>query len=425
VAQEPGKRSGRAGRRRTAIIGGLAALALVAAACGDDDDSGADAEATDSAAESATQPEGTPIRVGVFMDQSSVQSATNAGVRPVLEAWEAHTNSEGGVAERPVELVFEDTKADAPTGTSVAQGFIDDDSIDAMVVFDPSTEAAIGELVSSSGLPVVGGVGYLPTVWGALPNWFGITTSFPSVVNKQLVSAQEVGAEVVASAPCAEVSSCKSAAPVFEAAADTLGLELAGSIDIASDAPNYTAECLQFIDEGAEFIQLAVNQATGVRLAADCEQQGYEGWFGASAGAVGPELYHDVSRLTGGLNAFPWFADAEPVQNFRDVMDDQGVSEDEYGMPTATGAWATMELFRTTLDANAAGLSEDVTRDEVVAAYGTVADETLDGLLPQPITFQAGQPAPPVDCFWLYTAEGGEISGAFEPTCPPAEFAAG
>ena len=416
----------RARRGRTAIVGGLAVVALVATACGDDDDdSSADAGTTEPAAESADQPEGTAIRVGVFIDESSVQSATNAGVRPVLEAWEAHTNNEGGVAERPVELVFEDTRADAPTATSIAQGFIDDDSIDAMVVFDPSTEAAVGELVSGSGLPVVGGVGYNPTVWGALPNWFGITTSFPNVVNEQLISAQEVGAEVVAQAPCAEVSSCKAAAPIFEAAGEALGLQLSGSIDIASDAPNYTAECLQFIDDGAEFIQLAVNAATGVRLAADCEQQGYEGWFGASAGSVGPELYSDVSRLTGGLNAFPWFVDAEPVQQFRDVMDDQGVSEDEYGTPVATAAWATMELFRSTLDANADTLSEDVTRDEVVAAYGTIADETLDGLLPQAITFQADQPAPPVDCFWLYTAEDGEIAGDFEPTCPPPELTSG
>jgi branched-chain amino acid transport system substrate-binding protein len=61
----------------------------------------------------------------------------------------------------------------------------------------------------------------------------------------------------------------------------------------------------------------------------------------------------------------------------------------------------------------------------VIAAYGTIADETLDGLLPEPLTFTAGEPGPPVDCFWLYTAEDGELSADFEPTCPPSELASG
>jgi branched-chain amino acid transport system substrate-binding protein len=411
------------GHKRT-IVAALVALALVAAACGDDDDTDAGSEGAGDGgpATSAELPPGTPVRIGVLIDQSGPQSATNTGVTEVLEAWANHTNANGGVADRPVELVVEDSRGDAPTATSAVQGFIDDASVDAMVIFDPSTEAAVGETVSEARLPVVGGVGYLPTVWGALPNWFGITTTFPSVVNEQVISAQEQGAQVLASAPCAEVPSCAAAEPIFEGTADALGLDYVGAVEVAADAPNYTAECLEFVDRGAEFVQISANETVGTRLAADCVSQGYDGWFGASAGSVTPGLYSEVDRLTGGLNAFPWYADAEPVQNYRDVMDDQGVSEDQYGTPISTAAWATMELFKKTIEANADAVSEDLTRDEVITAYGTVKDETLDGLLPNPITFTADQPASPVDCFWLYTAEGGEITGAFEPTCPPSEL---
>jgi branched-chain amino acid transport system substrate-binding protein len=404
-----------------AIVATLVALALLAVACGDDDGE-AGSEADGGAATTVELPPGTPVRIGVLIDQSGPQSATNTGVTDVLEAWTNHTNANGGVDDRPVELVIEDTRGDAPTATSAAQGFIDDESIDAMVMFDPSTEAAVGETVSEARLPVIGGLGYLPNVWGALPNWFGITTTFPSVVNMQVISAQEQGAEVLASAPCAEVPSCSAAEPIFSAAADALGLDYAGGVEVASDAPNYTAECLEFVDREAQFVQISANESVGARLAADCASQGYDGWFGASAGSVTPGLYNEVDRLTGGLNAFPWYVDAEPVQAFRDVMDEQGVSEDEYGTPVAAAGWTTMELFKKTIEANADGVSEDLTRDEVITAYGTVKDETLDGLLPNPITFTADQPAPPVDCFWLYTADGGEISGDFEPTCPPDEL---
>ena len=134
-------------------------------------------------------------------------------------------------------------------------------------------------------------------------------------------------------------------------------------------------------------------------------------------------LYGEDIRLTGGLHGFPWFVDDEPVVHFREVMEEAGLTEAEYGQPTATAVYATMELFKKTIEANADVLSDDaLSRDEVVTAYGTVADETLDGLLPNPVTFTADEPAPPVDCFWIYTAEGGEISGDFEPDCPGPEF---
>jgi branched-chain amino acid transport system substrate-binding protein len=398
------------------------ALALVATACGGDDDTEAESDGEGGPPPSAEMPPGTPVRIGVLIDQSGPQSATNTGVPAVLEAWMNHTNANGGVDDRPVELVMEDSRGDAPTANSAVQGFIDDESVDAMIIFDPSTEAAVGETVSEARLPVIGGVGYLPTVWGALPNWFGITTTFPSVVNEQVLSAQAQDADVLASAPCAEVPACAAAEPVFEGAVDALGLEYVGAVEVAGDAPNYTAECLEFIDRGAEFVQISANESVGARLAADCVSQGYQGWFGASAGSVTPGLYNEVDRLTGGLNAFPWYVDDEPVQNYRDVMDEQGVSEEEYGTPVSTSGWATMELFKKTIEANADAVSEDLTRDEVITAYGTVKDETLDGLLPNPITFTSDQPAPPVHCFWLYTVEEGEISGDFEPTCPPDEL---
>ena len=53
----------------------------------------------------------------------------------------------------------------------------------------------------------------------------------------------------------------------------------------------------------------------------------------------------------------------------------------------------------------------------VTEGYGTIQGETLDGLLPQETTFTPGQPAPTVDCFWLYTYENSEFSGGDEPTC--------
>ena len=54
--------------------------------------------------------------------------------------------------------------------------------------------------------------------------------------------------------------------------------------------------------------------------------------------------------------------------------------------------WATGELLKKALATAAGPASAAVTRQTVLAAYGAVSGETLDGLLPQPITFTANQP---------------------------------
>jgi branched-chain amino acid transport system substrate-binding protein len=194
-------------------------------------------------------------------------------------------------------------------------------------------------------------------------------------------------------------------------------VEYTGAILVAQTAPNYTAECLQVIDKGVEFVQLAVSAEAAARIVTDCQRQGYEEWWGASGGSVIPSFYDEVDglRLAGGVNGFPWWVDSEPVQEFRDAMEEQGVGEETYGTPSATAIWATAELLRQAL--SAVTEDEDVTRATVQEGYGSLQGETLGGLLPQEYSFTPGQPAPPVNCYWLYQFEDGEFSGGDEPSC--------
>jgi len=47
----------------------------------------------------------------------------------------------------------------------------------ATLIVDSAGESAFGPALSAAGLPVVGGAGYNPRFWGALPNVWGIATS--------------------------------------------------------------------------------------------------------------------------------------------------------------------------------------------------------------------------------------------------------
>lgn len=396
--------------RLTRLCAGLSVMLVVPlAACG-----AGDAETVDAAG-----LDGTPITIGVLANESGPTAAAEAAAAKVFEAWAADVNGAGGIDGHPVQVQTKDTKGDAPTAAAAAEELIGDESVVAVVALSTATDHVVGETLADSGLPVVGGVGYHPAVWGKLKNWFGITTSFPEVVNMQVASASAVKAKTLATFACAEDPACESAIPLFEAASKSAGTTYTGSVKVAASAPNFTAECLEVIRRKADFVQMSISPAVGSRVASDCQTQGYTGYFGASATAVMAELYDTPDiRLAGALNTFPWWVDDAPVKHYRDVMKKRGIAEEEWAQPAATGAWATGELFRKALTGQVGGASDEVSRETVLTAYGKVSNETVDGLLPQPMTFRANEPGPAVKCYWLYHFEKGEFAGTLKPSCP-------
>lgn len=396
-------------RIRLAVGACLAVVALGAGACG----------TGESAATDTHGLTGTPIKIGVLANISGPTGASEASATKVFQAWAAHTNKTGGIAGHPVQVVVKDTKGAAPAAAAAAQSLISDSSIAAVVAASTSTDAAVGTILADSGLPVTGGMGYNPTVWGKLKNWFGITTTFPHVVNMQVESAKPVGGNAISVVACAEEPACVAAVPLFEAAAKAAGKTYSGTMQVAASSPNYTAQCLDLINRKVDFVQLSIAPAVGVRVVKDCQAQGYQGYFGSSASGISPTLYNTAGiRLAGALNAFPWWADTAPVKAYRAAMTEQGVSDGDAGQPTSTALWASGELFKKALTPVAGKAEDTITRQTVLAAYGKVSGETLDGLLPQPITFTADQPSPPVNCYWLYQYQTGAFTGSAQPTCP-------
>ena len=286
-----------------------------------------------------------------------------------------------------------------------------DSSVVAVLVADSAGESTFAKTITDGKLPVIGGVGYFPTVWGALPNVFGVTTTFPTVVDMQVISAAKVGAKAAGVAACAEVDSCAQAAPVFEGAVKKANVKYTGLVKIAQSTTSFTAECLQFVNKQTDFIQLSGGGNAAVRLYQDCVQQGFSGYFGASAGTVVPSLYKADKKikLAGALNGFPWWVDAAPVKQFRDVMAAGGVGEDKYGNPGATATYASLELFRKALENAKATLPANPTRADVIKAYGTVKNETLNGLLPQPHDVCGEQAGPTGEVLLVLHLRGPEV----------------
>ena len=396
-----------AGRR---IVMPLLSAALLLTACGTGGGAGGQVSGA-----GANLP-GTPIVIGGLVNVSGSGNDVDKVLAPIMKAWGEHTNKNGGIKGHPVDVRVEDTRNDASQATALAEQLVADDSVVAVAMGSTAIEGAISP-VFAGGDVAVGGIGYNPKVWSALPNYYTITTTFPQTVSVQLKSAKDIGATKVAAVACAESVNCLAAAPVFEAATKTYGLGYAGVFQVSSSAPNYTAECLQMIQKGVDYIQISISQGGATRLVTDCQRQGYKGWFGASHGSVQAGFYSAVPtiRMAGGINGFPWWTDTEPVKAFRAAMQEAGLGQEEWANPNSTAMWASLELLRKALSGVAP--NDQVTRKTVQQGLGGLRGETLDGLLPMPITYTPGQPAPKVPCYWLYRYENAKFSGPEQPTC--------
>lgn len=395
------------------------ALLVSAASCGGDSGRG-----TEGSSGPAT------LRIGVLANVTGPLPSGEENAPAVLKAWARSVNAAGGIDGHKVEMVVADTKGDAPTATTAARRMTADKSIVAAVLFDAGTESLVADGITRAHLPVIGGMGYAPTAWGKMPNWFPLTTSIPSIFTMGMVLGKDLGAHTAALTICAEIPGCEQAGPVAQKASEGLGMRYAGTLKVSSSAPSHIAECLRIKKENVDYVMLGAATATAaLRVAAECRQQGYTGKWGLFGGVVVPKVMRENDpggELSVALNSFPWFADAPPVQAYRQLMTREGVPESVWGDPHSTAAYATMELFRKALRGSAHELPATPTRRDIVSAYGTVKDENLGGLLPQKVTFQADRPAPLIQCYWFGTFRDGEFSGGVleKPVCDPPRLQA-
>jgi branched-chain amino acid transport system substrate-binding protein len=367
---------------------GLAALGLLLAGCGDDGEA-------DDAAQGLT---GDPIRIGLAVAESGPQASSNESTVGAAEAWVEQTNADGGLGGRPVEIVTVDTQNDAAAAQAAVKELINQDDVVAMLLVDPVAEGPVSQFVEDADIPVIGAGGYAQDVWNSLPNFFTNSNNSLTVITSEIYAAAAADATVFGAAVCAETATCAEGAnAVFGPNADALGVTYAGAITVGASAANYTAECLNFIEKKADAISMIIPVDTSLRLMTDCIQQGYDGIFATAAGSFDTEKFKQIqgAHIVGTLNGFPWWVDDAPVKRFRDAMEKYS-PDTLYEHTSATTTWASLELFKKAIGTD----TTDVSRDSVFAAYRSIKDETLDGLLPQPLTFTDGQPSPAVECFW-------------------------
>jgi branched-chain amino acid transport system substrate-binding protein len=359
-------------------------------------------------------PTGTPIKIGLVYSETGRTALTYGMTDGVANAWAEWVNTEmGGVGGHPVEIVLGDGQSTGEGAVAAATELLGEGVV-GIVIQDSTAENAIAETITAAGVPMIGGTSNgRPSDSGDAhwPNsYFPMATSNPSSAASTMVAAQAAGLTKYSAAVCAEVPACAEAGGLYGAVGPMIGVEFKGLVTVGAADPSYTAPCLELINQDPDVINLGLAPQTGIAVIDECKLQGYEGaWAIGNNSVTAPdfEVVEDL-RLVGSLNGFPWWADAPPAQTFRDVNEEYGDGDDVRNS-SATTTWAALELFRKAMGESGPAADAEVTAADVISVYQGISGETLDGLLPMPITYTADGFQPLVSCFYLFDMEGGEF----------------
>jgi branched-chain amino acid transport system substrate-binding protein len=169
--------------------------------------------------------------------------------------------------------------------------------------------------------------------------------------------------------------------------------------------PDFTAECLNARNAGAEILTLVMDAASVQRVAASCARQDFRPLITEVASssktshASDPNLSHGVVASIG---HFAWTDASTPATQEFQAAVKQYLGKEPAGAGLAS-AWASAKLF----EKAAAHIGEPPTAAGVLDGLYAMQGETLGGLV-MPLTFTRGKPAPRQVCWMTNIGEGGK-----------------
>ena len=370
------------------------ATAAGAAATSGSSGSGAGAGATGQATG------GDPIVIGSVGNFSGVAGASTGPALKAIQAWGQAINAKGGIKGHKVVLYTADDGGDPAKNQAAVRDLVETRKVLALVNFSvPFTPTSARDYIVKNRIPVIGG-DMTTRTWFETPFYFPQGTSQQYLNYAAAKSLASLGKTKLAVLycelqPCAESNDDMNSAKV-----KSYGIDVVYSAKTSLGAPDFTAECLQAQQRGANAMIVYLDVNGFSRVMSSCGRQGFHPQWIAPAGTSGESLLQNDNSDGLFLVAptFPWVDSSTPeTADFQAAMKKYAP-----GALTASAsqAWTAGELFRAAaehaLDANGGKL----TRDALLGALWSMKNETAFGTSPG-MSFAANAPAPQTNCYFV------------------------
>ena len=374
--------------------------------------------ATSSAPSGASAPctgQGAPLVVGQTGSFSGLVGAAVGGSRTGLAVWAKDVNARGGIACHPVVLYQEDDGSDPSKAAANAQDLAQSKHVVAYVgIFDPIVISGFRSVDDQNNLPTVGGDG-VTTDWNQDPNLYPVGGSTIATYLGGVKYAVDQGNKKVAYFYCVEASAC---AQGHDAAGGPNGFMAKAGADyiyqtsISITQSDYTAECQNAKNAGAQAILVSADGASLTRVARSCAGLSYRPTI------VGQSIEFSISQandanlqadhFTLASAVVPWMqSDVPAAAAFTAAMRTYapGVAAD--------GSTAQAYQSGRMLEAAIGKLGDTVRNGPITSAMirqglGMIKDETLGGAI-APTTYTPGQVHPPIPCYFTVTLQGSQF----------------
>jgi branched-chain amino acid transport system substrate-binding protein len=364
-------------------------------------------------ASSACASQGAPLVIGQVGSFSGLVGQVVSSGRTGLAVWAKDVNAHGGIACHPVQIYSEDDASDTAKSSQDVQDLVQNKHAVALVgSFVPISVAGFRSGVESAKVPAVGG-DLLGPDWNQSPYMFPQGAGIGGQIYGAYRQAVQNGHTKLAMFYCVEASICTNAynVTVKQGKAKAAGAQVVYEAQVSLTANDFTAQCQNAKNAGADLLGLAVDGPTMGRIARSCATLGYHPAIATVAVAIGAAQSQD-SNLRGNTISIaspvtPWTESSSPAQQaYRAALARYAPSQPADG-PSAV-AWASGKMLEAALGkVDAEARKGPITTALVLKGLGLIKKETLGGLI-GPISYVSGRPTPDNDCtyFVLLKSEG-------------------
>lgn len=362
------------------------------------------------AAETCTSA-GEPVIIGQVASASGIVGQNNGDAVPVAQVWAQHMNEKfGGLACHPIRFISKDDGSD-PGRAASAVAELKQQGAQALISnIVPLSFSGFHSGVDKAKIPAIGGdLSDLP--WWEDPLLYPVGTSIEAVSYGTMATVAEHGFKKVAVLYCVEAAACPTFAAAVRTHAGKQGAKVVYESSVSLAAPDYTSQCQNARNAGADQITLIMDGAGISRLARSCLAINYNVPFAAQAlGANFDTSDPNVRKVTVSIAGFgaPWVDPSTPGQE--EMLTALRTYAPSLRLDaTAPSAWIGGMMLKAAVDKLGAEARDNpLTTDLIVKGLSMIKNETLDGMV-GPTTFTGPtEPNPRNPCFFpvKFTSDG-------------------
>ncbi len=384
-------------RSLRAIAAPLIALALVASACGGDDDTAepADdtateateateataAEPSDDTAESteptgeSTEPSGDPLKV---MTVTTINAAgpTYQNIVNTAKLYEDYINARGGVAGRPLEVTVCDEQFDPAVATTCARQAVEEGMVSVVGSFTFFAESIV-PVIAESSITWFGACCPITPAELTSPYSFNIGNQ-PMYAVGEVKKAVEDGCESI---NAVIIDGAQVFIPPMENAIKALGMSFGDTIILPPTAQDYSAEVAQATTD-ADCIVAVISETPYITWNTAWAQSGTEARQYGPQGNLNEVSAAGAEEATDGDIIVGMYPDisTEPWAEYRTALDEGGLTGDglDYNSLGGMGTWAAYVAFTQIAET----IEGEITAESFYEAADNTSNLDLNGMVP-------------------------------------------